>query len=281
MVWPAALAGGHDPELAATVGYEVTIRAARAFGPEHRRTWHPSSTAGVLGAAAARAVSAGCTFDETLVCLGHATSLATGLGQGILEERDTAVLHRLHAARTAELCLEALGLSPPKQGFEGERGLLAAFGGDSAPLGEPLTLPAIAEVSFRLYPVTGLLQGLAETAGSVALAPDDAAVAVVVAPGAVGLVDRPAPRTEWDRWWSAQWTAAAYLLRLDPADPGNSSRIEVLAARVTVTAGPQPMLTVGARSVPVEERRHARADELHAKWSMLNPEQEPPQGLLD
>jgi 2-methylcitrate dehydratase PrpD len=281
MVWPSALAGQHDQESAAIIGYEVAVRAARAFGPKHRDLWHPSSTAGVLGATAARAVSEGLSLDEVTICLSHATSLVTGFGQGILEEADSAVLHRLNAQRTAQLCVDAVSLRPADEGIEGERGLLVAFAGDPSPITQPMTLPAITEVSFRFLPVSGLLQDLARAASEVGtVAPSDRIEVVLPTPW-TRAVDRPTPCSAHDRWWSAQWTAAAYLLGLDPRDDrGEDDEISEVARRVVLTGGEMPSLTVGDVVVAIESREAVAGDFL-GKWERLNPGLPSPEGLLD
>jgi 2-methylcitrate dehydratase PrpD len=281
MVWPSALAGQHDQESAAIIGYEVAIRAARAFGPQHRGLWHPSSTAGVLGATAARAVSEGLSFEEATICLSHATSLVTGFGQGILEEADSAVLHRLNAQRTAQLCVEAVSLRPADEGLEGERGLLVAFGGDRSPITQPMTLPAITEVSFRFLPVSGLLQDLARAASEVGAVAMSDRIEVTLPTSWTRLVDRPAPTNSHDRWWSAQWTAAAYLLGFDPQDdPGAEGEISEVAGTVVLTGGDDPSLMVGDVVVALESRE-AMAEDFLGKWERLNPGLPAPEGLVD
>ena len=126
-----ALAVAHDRSLqvllrAIAIGTEVAVRAGRAFGPGHdARGWHPSATAGSLGAAAAAAaVVQDLEVDEIAQVLGLAATQAAGLGIAL-----GTMVKPLHFGRAAAAAVEAVGLvraglSAPPDGITGRRGLI-------------------------------------------------------------------------------------------------------------------------------------------------------------
>jgi hypothetical protein len=290
MIWPSAIGdddvpaqdAGPEQLRAAIVGYEVMIRFARAFGPTHRRLWHPTSTAGVLGASAAAAVAAGMGFQDVVSSVSHATSLACGLMQGLAEEADTALVHRLHARLTAQVCVASVRLRAAAAGVEGPQGLLAAFGGELEPLFAAADMPAIAETTFRLEPASGLLQGLARTARAEGGGDVSGSVCIGLPESAIALSDRSSARTPRDRWWSAQWTAAACLLGVERRAMLNgvsNSALDPLSARIALESADQPFLALGERRHAFDMRPEATDEELVGKWRWLNPQAPIPSSL--
>ena len=131
IVWSAVRAGGvPEGELwqAAHVGYEVTARLGIALGPEHRRYWHATTTAGTVGAAAAVAVATG---RDAVRAAAHAVSVTGGSILCILERTATRMVHRDHAVATALRCAEAADLSAALDCLEHSQGLFAAMGGSA------------------------------------------------------------------------------------------------------------------------------------------------------
>ena len=60
IVWTVLREAAAEGELlwrAAHAGYEVTARLGAALGPEHRRYWHATTTAGTVGGAVAAALA--------------------------------------------------------------------------------------------------------------------------------------------------------------------------------------------------------------------------------
>jgi len=167
VIFPAALAAaalsGCDGErflTAACVGYEVMCRVARASNPHaHRaRHFHPTSTAGHFGAAAAAAVCLGLSLDEAVAALSLAGTVAGGSMQFLVEGAVTKQLHPAYAVqRGVQAALLARrgfpGLADP---IGGVRGFLAAQSEDPRPerlLAGLGTAPAeITQAGIKPYP---------------------------------------------------------------------------------------------------------------------------------
>ena len=142
VVIPLALAAceasgaGATPLLDAVVrGYETTIRIGRAFGVGHYRYWHPTSTAGAFGAAAAAVSVFGLDAETTADALGTAGSRTGGLWQMRHEAVPTKSIHNAEAARSGWLAaqLAAAGVPGPRYILEGPQGLFAATAPDAQP----------------------------------------------------------------------------------------------------------------------------------------------------
>lgn len=116
-------------------GYEATIRVGRALGTGHYRHWHPTSTAGAFGAAAASASVLGLDAEATADALGTAGSRTGGLWQMRHEPVPTKSIHNAEAARSGWLAarLARAGLRGPRQVLEGPQGLFAATAPDAVP----------------------------------------------------------------------------------------------------------------------------------------------------
>ncbi len=116
-------------------GYEATIRVGRALGRGHYRYWHPSSTAGAFGAAAAAASVLRLPADAVADALGNAGSRTGGLWQMRHEPVPTKSLHNAEAARSGWLAaqLAHTGMRGPRRILEGEQGLFAATAPDAQP----------------------------------------------------------------------------------------------------------------------------------------------------
>lgn len=116
-------------------GYEATIRIGRALGRGHYRYWHPTSTAGAFGAAAAAASILRLDDDALADALGTAGSRTGGLWQMRHEPVPTKSLHNAEAARGGWLAarLALAGVRGPRRILEGEQGLFAATAPDADP----------------------------------------------------------------------------------------------------------------------------------------------------
>ncbi len=167
VIFPAALAaavlGGSDGErfiTAVCVGYEVMCRVARAANPHaHRaRHFHPTSTAGHFGAAAAAAVCLGLGLDAAVAALSLAGTVAGGSMQFLVEGAVTKQLHPAYAVqRGVQAALLARrgfpGLADP---IGGARGFLAAQSEDPRPErlldGLGTAPPEITQAGIKPYP---------------------------------------------------------------------------------------------------------------------------------
>jgi 2-methylcitrate dehydratase PrpD len=122
---------------AVCVGYEVMCRVARAVNPHaHRaRHFHPTSTAGHFGAAAAAAICLDLSLDQAVAALSLAGTVAGGSMQFLVEGAVTKQLHPAYAVqRGVQAALLARrgfpGLADP---IGGARGFLAAQSADPRP----------------------------------------------------------------------------------------------------------------------------------------------------
>lgn len=142
VVIPVALAAaqvehadGHALLDAVVRGYEATIRIGRALGRGHYRYWHPTSTAGAFGAAAAASSLLRLPPEALADALGNAGSRTGGLWQMRHEPVPTKSLHNAEAARSGWLAaqLALAGMRGPRRILEGEQGLFAATAPDAMP----------------------------------------------------------------------------------------------------------------------------------------------------
>ena len=94
---------------AITIGYEVGGRVALAVAPAHYRNWHPTGTAGAIGAAAAAAEILQLDDIRFANALAIATTMAAGLQQTIRTGSMGKPLHAGHAAEAGTLAALAAG----------------------------------------------------------------------------------------------------------------------------------------------------------------------------
>lgn len=255
IVWPAVLAVGEEclsdftiVERAAAIGYEVTARLATALGPSLRSYWHPTTTAGTIGAAVGAALVFSPDDPEVAVsAAGHAVSVAATMIQVLLEHSPTGAFDRAHAARTSVAAARAslAGMPGMQWGLEGGNGFFAAVAPDANP-DDLLTPPAdwaLATLTNRPYATTGYAQTAVEAARQ--LAPVEAAnvqaVDIVAPAGAAAIAGNTSPGAPIERWWSVPYAVAVTLVAGDPSgleEPGwaNDNRVLELLSRTTVAA---------------------------------------------
>ena len=126
---PAALAlaelhhkSGRDFLAAMVAGYEIGLRVGVCAGiPHQMKGYHPSGTAGCLGAAAAAANILGLSAEQTTHALAIAATQAAGLYCAV---RTGAMTKRLHAGRAAQAGVLAAMLA--ERGFTGSPDALEA-----------------------------------------------------------------------------------------------------------------------------------------------------------
>jgi 2-methylcitrate dehydratase PrpD len=154
VIWPTILFGDAgsmaDCLNAAVIGYEAMIAVGATFDAHHYAHFHPTSTAGVFGAAAASAHCFECTEAEMIAALGLAGSVSGGLWQTRHEGPMAKQWHVMHAMMTggAAAYYARLGMTGPAHILEGPQGLYAATCHEPKPmmLGEGWR---ITEVSFK------------------------------------------------------------------------------------------------------------------------------------
>ena len=226
VVIPVALAvaestGAHPQQFLDAVvrGYEATIRVGRALGRGHYRYWHPTSTAGAFGAAAAAGSLLGLDARALADALGTAGSRTGGLWQMRHEPVPTKSIHNAEAARSGLLAaqLAAAGLRGPRAILEGEQGLFAATAPDAQPELVLADAPdwLIHTTSLKpwpacrhAHPAIDAMRDAMRQSGSL---PVDAFVAIEVTTYAEALrfCDRPEPTTELEAKFSLQHAVAA------------------------------------------------------------------------
>lgn len=207
-------------------GYEATIRIGRALGRGHYRYWHPTSTAGAFGAAAAGASILRLPADALADALGNAGSRTGGLWQMRHEPVPTKSLHNAEAARSGWLAaqLALAGMRGPRRILEGEQGLFAATAPDAMPdlviadeddwLIHSTSLkpwPACRHAHPAIDAMLEVLNGLPE-----ADVAQIARIEVHTYAEALRFCDRPQPSTELEAKFSLQHALASILVHGRP-----------------------------------------------------------------
>lgn len=245
VVWPAALSAardegaGMDALLDAGVrGYEAMIAVGATFDAHHYSLFHPTSTAGGFGAAAAAASLYGLDVERTGWALGNAGSVAGGLWH---MRHDDVMTKQLHVARAA---LEGLwisrlaraGLTGPARVLEGPQGVHQAM----TVAARPLDLPDgwhLGEVSFKPFAACRHVHPAIDCALALRRRGE------LVPPyrldtyaDALAFCDRPSPRTELEAKFSLQHGIALVAAGLD-AEPQDFTpeAIAAVAGRDQVT----------------------------------------------
>ena len=134
---PAVLALGQevgateqDVATAYAAGYEAMVRLARGVNTAHyEKGWHPTSTLGVFGAAAAAARLLQLDAERTTVALALAASMAAGVKSNF--GTMAKALHIGHAVRDGILCarLAAGGFTANPSALEAPQGFLDVYNG--------------------------------------------------------------------------------------------------------------------------------------------------------
>ena len=140
---PAALAAaelagqsGRAALDAYVVGFEVECLLGRRLQPRHyQRGWHPTSTLGTIGSAAAASRLFGLDAGTTAHALAIAASQASGL-----KENFGTMIKPLHAGLAAQNGITAAllaqrGLTGSELAIDGPQGYLSAMDGSHADLG--------------------------------------------------------------------------------------------------------------------------------------------------
>lgn len=217
VIWPAALSAAHEAGggmammLAGAVrGYEAMIAIGTMLDAYHYSLWHPTSTAGGPGAAAAAASIFGLGERETVSALGHAVSMAGGLWHMRHDDVMTKQLHATHAALQGLWCARAAraGFTGPAAVLEGPQGLFAAMTEVPGALPEPGDW-LIGEVSFKPWAACRHAHPVIDCALELRAKGALKAPFVVESYGdALRFCDRPHPVTEVEAKFSLQHAVA-------------------------------------------------------------------------
>lgn len=293
VIWPAALSAARETGcdmrhmLAGAVqGYEVMIAVGMMLDAHHYSLWHPTSTAGGIGAAAAAASILGLDEGQTVSACGHAASMAGGLWHMRHDDVMTKQLHAARAALEGLWCARAAraGFTGPAAVLEGPQGLFAAMTRNPGPLPVPGDW-LIHAVSFKpwaacrhAHPVIDCARQL-RAAGRL-----QAPFVVETYADALRFCDRPQPVTELDAKFSLQHAVAVIAAgrAATPADFTADAIAELAPLRAQVRVAEDAAMTArypahfGARLNGLELRdtlgdpeRPLDDDGLIAKLGML------------
>lgn len=221
VIWPIALAlgaavgaGGETMCRAAVSGYRSAATVAQALGPEHRKGWHVTATAGAFGATSAACVLLGHSANDHAGALALAAANTGGIGQAPLERSGAASFNRaaattlgLQAARAA-----SAGVPWTRDPLGGERGLLHLMGGGQEVEGAEFRIhEGIVTASLRVLPVNGFAQSAVLAAARLRLKLSGSleSMRIQVAPAAARMTDGSMGGPWWDLRLSAlrAWTA--------------------------------------------------------------------------
>lgn len=227
----------------AVVGYEAMIAIGSTFDAHHYAHYHPTSTAGGFGAAAAWAHG---WLDEGQ--LADALALAGSISGGVWQTRHS-VNHgkQWHVLNARDVGLRSVyaadkGLTGPLDVLEGPQGLYAATCRDP----KPMTFPdqwRIFEVSFKPWAACRHAHPAIDCALELRAAGKlTAPFHVETYADAITFCDRPNPATETDAKFSLQHAVAVIAdgRSATPADftPEAIAALAPLRAQVTVAEDP-------------------------------------------
>ncbi len=246
VIWPASLAAGAttmDALLDAAVrGYEAMIAIGSVFDDHHYARWHPTATAGVIGAAAAAASVLSLDTAQTRSALANAASVAGGVWHMRHDDVMTKQWHVYHAAATGVDAAQAAlaGLTGPAAIFEGPQGLFDAVTRQPGSFGFAANDNwLIHSVSFKPYAACRhthpAIDAAMELRTGGRLKPP---FHVETYADALLFCDRPNPRTETEAKFSLQHAIAVIAdgRNADPEDftPAAIATLAPLRAQVTV-----------------------------------------------
>jgi len=215
--------GGRDVIDAFVLGFEVECKLGRLIGaPHYALGWHPTSTFGALGAAAACARLLQLDAGRTHMALGIAASLASGVRQNFGSM--TKPLHAGWAARNGIVAatLAGRGLTADAEALEGPGGFLRAASGaaefDAASLGHlgdpwEIVSPGI---GVKLYPCCYFTHSAIDAALLLRPSIEDRLdaverVGVSVSPGTTMVLRKTLPNTGLESKFSMEYCVAAAL----------------------------------------------------------------------
>ena len=144
-----------DLLLALVRGYEAAIRLGNSLDAYHYQRWHPTSTAGVAGAAIACAAIRKLDSTQQLAALCNALSVSGGLWHTRHGNSMTKQWHSVHTARTGMSAVQSAlyGFTAAEDIIEGEQGWHQVLAAN--PSAEEIVKAAdwaILQTSFKPWP---------------------------------------------------------------------------------------------------------------------------------
>jgi 2-methylcitrate dehydratase PrpD len=259
VIIPAVLATAENANIsgeqllrAIIIGYEVTARISIAMGTQtSHHGFHKTSVVGPVASAIACGCVLGLNAQQITCAAGIAASMASGI-KSYVASGGGGMVKRMHAGWAASSGVRAAllardGFTGPSGAVDGRYGLLEVFGGNvanAAKLTESLGENwAINAVWFKVYPLCGWIQGVAQLLGEMRgpqplTAGQIKKVVVGTSQFAVKGNSNPAPADTMDAQYSIPYCAALALMR-DPGDPRafepaafNDPTLRAVAARV-------------------------------------------------
>ncbi len=216
---------GKEFLLAYAVGFETECKIGRGVNFVHYdRGWHPTSTLGIFGAAAASAKLLGLSVTDCSRALAMAASMASGIKANF--GTMTKPLHIGQAARNGLLAtlLASKGFSASLEAFEARQGFCNVYNGEgqyrleamTERWGEPFDLvqPGVA---IKQYPCCGSTHSAIDALLSLVRTQDLKPEDVVCVEAAIHVrrlvhVNRPAPKSGLEGKFSLQYCLARVLL---------------------------------------------------------------------
>ncbi|MEO9461089.1 MAG: MmgE/PrpD family protein [Marinomonas sp.] len=215
VIWPTAMSmssASMDVRLDAAVrGYEAMIAVGASLDSHHYAHWHPTSTAGVFGAAAAFGSLIGFAPVEYSNALGNAGSVAGGLWHMRHDNVLTKQWHIYHAVRTGRDAAMHVhyGATGPADILGGPQGLFAAMAKEPGALASNGDGWLIDQVSFKPFAACRHAHPAIDTAMELRIAGKlSAPFTVETFADALTFCDRPDPKTELEAKFSIQHAVA-------------------------------------------------------------------------
>lgn len=250
-------AGGEAFLAAYVAGFEVETKLGRAVNFHHyEKGWHPTSTLGTFGAAAASAHLLGLSQERFCTALALAASMASGIKANF--GTMAKPFHVGHAARNGLFAalLAERGMSASRGALEEAQGFFEVYNGAGtydpakalADFASPLDLiePGVA---FKRHPccasthpaIDALLQIMTEHGLE---AGDIAAIRSWTHPRRLRHTNRPAPKTGLDAKFSVQYVLARAArdgaVRLDHFDDAAIRDAKTSRLMARIEAAPHP-----------------------------------------
>lgn len=245
VIWPTIFSQPLDSMEqaldAAVRGYEVMIALGSSLDAHHYAHWHPTTTAGIVGAAAAAASAWELDEQKMLWALANAASVSGGLWHMRHDNVMTKQWHVLHACTTGNNAALAAfnGITGPASVLEGPQGLFAAMTRKTGHDWETSADWLIHEVSFKPFAACRhthpAIDAALQLRKSGNLKPP---FRVVTYADALAFCDKPNPKTEHEAKFSLQHAVAVVAAGRDakPEDftPDAIAALAPLRAQVSV-----------------------------------------------
>ena len=212
----------------ALAGMRASASAAHFFGPNHRKRWHITATAGTFGAVCAASAAIELDSIKAQQALHLAGTNMGGTGQVSRELQGTPRFNRSAAAALGVASAFAAyeGMPALKNLWLGDRGLFEVFDLAGVITDGGLIRDGISTVRVRTFPATGFIQsalfGVAKLAGE--KSGDLLTLNVEINAGVFPILNDP----ERDRWWNLKLNVASAWRSKNPMDLTPAPEIEEL-----------------------------------------------------